>query len=134
MRALSTCLIGLIAASTAVGPAHAAAAQHAVTLVGQPLVMRLNKDEFRIAFGVEGKQCTDGCSGSIRYRVSWRAADGTARSEARSVSYNISPSAPRSIAVDRQYLDTAEGAQTTDVTEVSVDRITCQHRPASSGT
>lgn len=134
MRALSTCLIGLIAASTAVGSAHAAAAKHTVTLVGQPLVMRLNKDEFRIAFGVEGKQCTDGCSGSIRYRISWKAADGTARSEARWVSYSISPAASRTIAVDRQYLDTAEGANTTDVTAVSVDRITCQHRPATGGT
>ncbi len=133
MRALSTCLIGLIAAAAAVGPAHAAAAKHTATLVGQPLVMRLDKDEFRIAFGVEGRQCADGCTGAIRYRVSWKAADGTARSEARWVSYRISPAASRTIAVDRQYLDTAEGANTTDVTAVSVDRITCQHLPALRG-
>jgi hypothetical protein len=29
-------------------------------------------------------------------------------------------------AVDRQYLDTAEGAQTVDVVEVSVDTISCR--------
>jgi hypothetical protein len=37
----------------------------------------------------------------------------------------VSPNASRTIAVDRQYFDTAEGQHTTDVLKVSVDAITC---------
>jgi hypothetical protein len=123
-------LMGLLAASAALGADGRVPATHAVTLVGTPLVMRLNKDEFRIAFGIDGNDCMPtGCSGSIHYRVHWKAAEGVARSELRSVSYRVSPSAGRTIAVDRQYLDTAEGAHTTEVTAVSVDDITCEAEP-----
>jgi hypothetical protein len=89
--------------------------------------MRLNKDEFRIAFGINGERCGDnGCNGIIRYRVEWKTADGTTRSEIKHVSYTVSPRAPRTIAVDRQYFDTAEGQHTTDVVKVSIDAITCR--------
>jgi hypothetical protein len=88
--------------------------------------MRLSKDEFRIAFGINGERCgTRGCSGLIRYRVDWKTPDGTTRSEIRHVNYTISPNASRTIAVDRQYFDTAEGQHTTDVLKVSIDAITC---------
>jgi hypothetical protein len=60
----------------------------------------------------------------IRYRVDWKTADGTTRSETKHVSYTVSPLAPRTIAVDRQYFDTAEGQHTTDVVKVRVDSIT----------
>ena len=103
----------------------------AVLLTGDPVVMRLNKDEFRIVFGLEGKSCVRGCSGSVRYRVDWRASDGTARSERKEVSYSVAPDAKRTIAVDRQYLDTAEGAHTVDVVKVRVDAINVLNTPRS---
>lgn len=127
-------LIGALAAGTA-GAAAEAPARHSVSLVGAPFVMRLNSDEFRIAFGIDGKACMPvGCSGLIHYRVHWKTADGTARSESRRVSYKVSPQSGRTIAVDRQYLDTAEGAHTTDVMKVSVERITCGEGEGTSGT
>lgn len=88
--------------------------------------MRISKDEFRIAFGVNGERCAEsGCHGLIHYRVSWKADDGTNRSEDKQVSYAIAPHSQRSIAVDRQYFDTAEGAHTTEVVTVSIAKITC---------
>jgi hypothetical protein len=89
--------------------------------------MRVSKDEFRVAFGIRSVGCAaNGCRGAIRYRVNWRAEDGTTRREIREVAYMVAPrSAARTIAVDRQYFDTAEGAHTTDVLYVTVDRITC---------
>ena len=100
--------------------------ERSVSLTQDPLVMRLSKDEFRIAFGINGERCgANGCSGMIRYRVDWKTADGATRSEIKHVSYTVSPLAPRTIAVDRQYFDTAEGQHTTDVVRVSIDKITC---------
>ena len=94
----------------------AAPADRSVSLTQEPLVMRLNKDEFRIAFGINGEQCAPkGCSGSIR----------------KQVNYTVSPYAGHTIAVDRQYFDTAEGEHTTDVVYVRVDMITCHHGVAS---
>jgi hypothetical protein len=95
-----------------------------LSLGADPLVMRLSKDEFRIAFAVNGTSCMPaGCSGSIHYRVHWTASDGTSRWEVKAVSYTVSPNASRTIAVDRQYLDTAEGAHTIDAVDVSVHHI-----------
>jgi hypothetical protein len=135
MKMMSTLLIGVLASGMGAGATVAAPAKHTVSLVGPPLVMRLNTDEFRIAFGIDGQRCMPGgCSGLIHYRVHWKTADGTARSEMKRVSYKVSPNSGRTIAVDRQYLDTAEGAHTTDVMGVSVDRITCQGDTEPSGT
>jgi len=104
----------------------ASAAERPVALTQAPLVMRLSKDEFRIAFGLNAMRgAAGGCDGVIRYRVDWKTEDGTVRSEARQVSYRVSPDANRAITVDRQYFDTAEGQHTTEVIKVSVDRITC---------
>jgi hypothetical protein len=116
----------LMTVLTAAGSLAALAAppEGAVLLTGDPVVMRLDKDEFRIVFGLEGKSCMRGCSGSVRYRVDWKASDGTARSERKEVNYMVAPEASRTIAVDRQYLDTAEGAHTVDVVKVRVDAIT----------
>ena len=105
----------------------AAVSSRAVSLTQDPVVMRLSKDEFRIAFGINGERCgANGCSGVIRYRVDWKTADGTTRSEIKRVGYSVAPLARRTIAVDRQYFDTAEGRHTTDVVKVSVDAITCR--------
>jgi hypothetical protein len=105
----------------------------AVSLSQSPLVMRMGKDEFRLAFGINSVGCTrSGCYGAIRYRVSWKAEDGTTRSDIREVGYTVLPHDARSITFDRQYFDTAEGAHTTDVVEVTVARITC-HRGTESG-
>jgi hypothetical protein len=142
MKMLSMLLCGAMMAGVCAGAGSGKAvgaagspAKLTVSLVGPPLVMRLNSDEFRIAFGIDGKQCMPGgCSGSILYRVHWKTADGTPGSDSRRVNYRVSPHSGRTIAVDRQYLDTAEGAHTTQVVHVSVDQITCQEDPLMSGT
>jgi hypothetical protein len=104
----------------------ASAAERPVSLTQEPLVMRLSKDEFRIAFGVNAPQAAAaGCNGVIHYRVDWKADDGTLRSESRLVSYSVVPHASRTITVDRQYFDTSEGMHTTDIVKVRVDRISC---------
>jgi len=103
------------------------AAEHPVALTQDPLVMRLSKDEFRIAFGLNAIQGAGvDCNGLIRYRVLWTTEDGTRHSEVRQVSYAVSPAASRAITVDRQYFDTAEGQHTTEVLKVSVDHISCR--------
>ena len=115
-----------LAALPALGANAAAVSTRAVSLTQDPVVMRLSKDEFRIAFGLNAERCvTAGCNGVIRYRVDWKTEDGTTRSEIKRVSYAAVPSANRALTVDRQYFDTAEGAHTTDVVRVSVDMITC---------
>ena len=123
MKLSTVFLVTAIAASGSL-PTLAAPPEGAVLLTGDPVVMRLNKDEFRIVFGIDGKSCVRGCSGSVRYWVDWKASDGTTRSEQKEVSYIVSPEAARTIAVDRQYLDTGEGAHTVDVVKVRVDTIT----------
>jgi hypothetical protein len=106
----------------------ASAADRALSLTQEPLVMRLSKDEFRIAFGINAEQgASSGCNGVIHYRVDWKTEDGTTRSESKLVSYTVSPRASRAMTVDRQYFDTAEGQHTTEVVRVSVDSITCMN-------
>src|SRR5882724_13644860 len=106
--------------------AAASASDRSVSLTQEPLVMRLNKDEFRIAFGLNaGRFASNGCDGVISYRVDWKTEDGTTRREAKQVKYTVLPGAGRTITVDHQYFDTAEAAHTTDVVKVSADKITC---------
>jgi hypothetical protein len=125
MKMIPLALLAVLTMSAAASAAPPS--QHSVSLTQDPLIMRLNKDEFRIAFGINAERCgTNGCSGMIRYRVDWKTADGTTRSEIKQVGYSVSPLAHRTIAVDRQYFDTAEGRHTTDVVKVSVDAITCR--------
>jgi hypothetical protein len=109
------------------------AAAPAVSLTQLPLVMRVGKDEFRVAFGIKSTGCAaTGCHGVVRYRVQWKADDGTSRRDIREVAFAVAPhSADRTITVDRQYFDTAEGAHTTDIVQVTVDRLSCQ--PDSEG-
>ncbi len=117
----------LAAAAFSAGAATVPAAARPVSLTQAPLVMRLGNDEFRIAFGVNGERCAaNGCNGVIRYRVYWKTEDGTTRSEMKQVSYAIAVRASRTITVDRQYFDTAEGAHTTNVIAVRVEKITCR--------
>lgn len=124
MKLVPLSVMTLLALSA--GASAAPASQRSVSLSEDPLIMRLNNDEFRIAFGIHGERCgANGCSGVIRYRVHWKSADGTVRSERKRVSYTVSPLATRTIAVDRQYFHTAEGRETTDVVKVSIDAITC---------
>jgi hypothetical protein len=115
-----------VAAVPTLGNASTPLSDHSVSLSQDPLVMRLHKDEFRIAFGINAERCVEnGCNGVIRYRVDWKTEDGTTRSEIRRVSYTVPASVTRALTVDRQYFDTAEGAHTTEVVKVSVDMITC---------
>ncbi len=120
----------LVLAAVAAAPANATAAappKDGISLSQTPLVMRLSKDEFRIAFGLNGEHCVvSGCHGRIRYRVHWRTEDGVRHSEAKEVSYAIAAHSGRSIAVDRQYFDTGEAQHTTEIIGVTVDQITCQ--------
>lgn len=121
MKVLSGCLLALVATANAVS-----SADQLVSVSHGPLVMRLSKDEFRIAFGLNGERCAaSGCHGVIRYRVSWKTEEGTTTSETRRVSFTVAPRTARSIIVDRQFFDTAEGAHTTDITGVRVDEVTC---------
>jgi hypothetical protein len=123
INSASLCVLALATLGAA---GAAAAAERPVSLTQDPLVMRLSKDEFRIAFGINAEQAaTRGCDGVIHYRVDWKAEDGTTRSENRLVTYTVPPRASRTITVDRQYFDTAEGKHTTDVVNVSVDSISC---------
>ena len=122
---LSSMFLMAVVAASGNRATLAAPPEGAILLAGDPVVMRLNKDEFRIVFPIEGKSCAPhGCSGSVRYWVDWKASDGTTRSEQKEVGYIVSPEAARTIAVDRQYLDTGEGANIVDVVKVRVDTIT----------
>jgi hypothetical protein len=104
--------------------------RHPAALTQEPLIMRLSKDEFRIAFGIAAERCAPGgCTGTIRYRVDWRTEDGSVTSELKRVSFIVPPHYSRAMTVDRQYFDTAEGAHTTDVVKVTVDRIDCVGGP-----
>jgi hypothetical protein len=124
MKMISLSLSAMVSMSAAAGVS--APPEYSVSLTQDPLVMRLNKDEFRIAFGINGEHCgANGCSGTVHYRVDWRTPDGALRSEIRHVDYTVAPNAGRTIAVGREYLDTAEGQHTTEVVKVSVDAITC---------
>lgn len=123
-----------LVAFVSVGVGAAAPVQPLVSLTQAPLVMRLSKDEFRIAFGVNGERCfPSGCHGLIRYRVNWRTEDGLTRSEMKQVNYAVYPRARRSITVDRQYFDTAEGEHRTDIVSVRVDVITCHEEAGLRG-
>jgi uncharacterized protein YcfL len=122
MIRLPLCLLAIATLS-----AHGAQPQaHPISLSQSPLVMRLSKDEFRIAFGINAQKCAaSGCHGLIQYRVHWKTEQGLTRSELKQVSYTVPPRSQRSIAVDRQYFDTAEGQHTTEIVNVTVDAITC---------
>ena len=125
VKSIHTALIAIaVAAGLAAGAA--VASEHPISLVQQPLVMRLSKDEFRIAFGLHAERAAaSACNGVIRYHVNWKTEDGTTHSEMHRVNYSISARTSRSITVDRQYFDTAEGQHTTEVVRVSVNRLTC---------
>ncbi|HTT43206.1 MAG TPA: hypothetical protein VMG33_09045 [Steroidobacteraceae bacterium] len=123
--AMHRLLAGMLAVLTATGQASEPGGPTATVSHG-PLVMRLSKDEFRIAFGINARPCSpDGCHGVIRYRVIWLADDGSAGTESKQVNYVILPNSSRTITVDRQYFDTAEGEHTVELTRVNVNQITC---------
>ncbi len=124
-----------LAALPALGAGAPAALSQSIYLAQDPIIMRISKDEFRIAFGLNAEHCaSNGCTGLIRYRVDWKTEDGMTRSEIKRVSYIASPSSGRTMTVDRQYFDTSEGAHTTEVLRVSVDMITCVDGAYSSAT
>jgi hypothetical protein len=126
MKLLPLSLIVATALSANQVAVAAPPAARSVSVTQEPLVMRLNKDEFRIAFGVDGEHCgANGGTGQIQYRVDWKTPDGITRTERKHVSFTVSPLATRTIAVDRQYFDTAEGQHMTDVVKVHIDAITC---------
>jgi hypothetical protein len=122
---MKTILTGLILALAA-GNAVATEATCAVNVTNDPVVIRMDKDEFRIAFGVAGDACEkQGCSGVIRYRAAWRTEDGAESTDNKVLSYEIPSGSKRSIAVDRHYFDTSEGRHTTDLVDVAIDDVSC---------
>jgi hypothetical protein len=130
---MKTILAGLVLALAA-GNAVAAETTCAVNVTNDPVVIRMDKDEFRIAFGVSGDACdTKGCSGVIRYRAAWRTEDGAEATDSKVLSYDIPSGANRSIAVDRHYFDTSEGRHTTDLVSVSVDEVSCTEPRLTAG-
>ena len=115
------------------GSATAAPAACGVNLTQEPLVMRVGKDEFRIAFGLDAASCRDsGCSGSIRYDATWQTDDGRQSTERKTVAFDIPAGAERSLSVDRHYFDTAEAQHTTQIVGVAVDQISCDSADRSS--
>jgi hypothetical protein len=101
-----------------------------VSLTQDPLVMRLGKDEFRIAFGLDGTDCKkNGCAGKIKYHTTWEGEDGTRNTEQKSVNFAIPSGAERSLTVDRSYFDSGEARQTTQVVRVDVGDISCSDQP-----
>ena len=119
-------LSSLVFALLAVPIGAIAAPTCSVSLTQDPLPMRIGKDEFRIAFGLDGASCAEnGCSGSISYKATWQTEDGKQSTELKSVGFTIPNGAKRSISVDRHYFDTAEAKHTTQIVAVDVDRISC---------
>ena len=115
------------------GSAFAAPATCGVSLTQDPLVMRVGKDEFRIAFGLDAASCREsGCSGSIRYDATWQTDDGELSTERKTVTFDIPAGAERSLSVDRHYFDTAEAQHTTQIVGVAVDQISCDSSERSS--
>ena len=115
------------------GSAFAAPATCGVSLTQDPLVMRVGKDEFRIAFGLDAASCHEsGCSGSIRYDATWQTDDGQQSTERKTVAFDIPAGAERSLSVDRHYFDTAEAQHTTQIVGVAVDQISCDSAERSS--
>ncbi len=108
--------------------AFAASNVCSVSMAQDPLIMRLGKDEFRIAFGLSGENCAQpgGCAGTINYRADWKAEDGTSRNEHKQLAFTIPDGAKRSLVVDRHYFDTSEGKHTTDLTAVSIENVSCE--------
>ena len=121
MKSLMFALVALPGAG-----AFAAPGTCSVNLTQDPLVMRVGKDEFRIAFGLDAASCKDsGCSGSISYDTTWETEDGQRNTERKTVAFNIPDGAERSLSVDRSYFDTAEAKHTTKVVKVDVSQISC---------
>ena len=115
------------------GSAFAAPATCGVSLTQDPLVMRVGKDEFRIAFGLDAASCQEsGCSGSIRYDATWQTDDGQQSTERKTVAFDIPAGAERSLSVDRHYFDTAEAQHMTQIVGVAVDQISCVSTDRSS--
>jgi hypothetical protein len=113
--------------------AFAAPTTCGVSLTQDPLVMRVGKDEFRIAFGLDAASCHEsGCSGSIRYDATWQTDDGLRSTERKTVAFDIPAGAERSLSVDRHYFDTAEAQHTTQIVGVAVEQISCDSSDRSS--
>src|SRR3954469_3958964 len=132
---MKTVIAGLVLALS-IGDAFAAtpAATCAVEVTKDPVVIRMDKDEFRIAFAVSGTQCEDGgCSGVIRYQAAWRTEEGAQATDAKTLSYDIPKGASQSIAVDRHYFDTSEGKHTTDLVQITIDDVSCAPSRLTAG-
>lgn len=96
------------------------------TVTPNPVVSRLGKDEFRVAFGIGGEECRGiGCAGTIDYRTIWEDEKGVRNVDVKRVGYSIPAGAAQSITVDRSYFDTAEGKHTTQVVDVRIDKVSC---------
>jgi hypothetical protein len=128
--AVAAALLACLRATSAMGASLTAR----ISLTQAPLVMRLGKDEFRIAFGLSGSDClARGCSGVIRYHVVWRTEEGRRVSDIKQVSFEIPANNARGLTVDREYFDTAEGAHTTEVIDVQISEISCVRGTLTAG-
>jgi hypothetical protein len=122
MKIRAMALLGILGTTQA----FAAPAVCAVQVGKDPVVMRMSKDEFRIAFGVSGAQCHEnGCTGVIQYDAAWRTEDGSENVDHKLLSYSIPSGTNQSIAVDRHYFDTGEGRHTTELVRVRISDVSC---------
>ena len=129
-------LLALLMLALPFGEAFAAtpAASCAVTVTTDPVIIRMDKDEFRIAFGVSGERCEEnGCTGAIRYKAAWQTENGQQSVDSKVLSYDIPNGANRSIAVDRHYFDTSEGKHTTNLVQVTVENVSCAPSRLTAG-
>jgi hypothetical protein len=131
MKTLISLLLAVLPIASAVAATPAVCS---VQIKEEPVVIRMDKDEFRIAFGVSGDACRDnGCSGVIRYKAAWRTDDGIGRIDDKVLNYEIPSGANQSIVVDRHYFDTSEGKHTTDLFHVTVDDVSCAQPRLTAG-
>lgn len=127
MKTLATLILAIVP----IASVFAASESCSVSMAQEPVVMRLGKDEFRIAFGLNSERCgANGCNGTISYLAKWTTEDGAARDERKQLSFAIPDGAKRSLVVDRHYFDTSEGKHTTQLSKVDVEGVSCA--PADS--
>jgi hypothetical protein len=129
-------LFALLMLALPLGDVFAAppAASCAVSVTQNPVIIRMDKDEFRIAFGISGERCEEkGCTGVIRYKAAWQTEDGEKSVDTKMLSYDIPNGSNRSIVVDRHYFDTSEGKHTTDLVQVTVEDVSCTPSRLTAG-
>jgi len=75
----------------------------------EPLIMRLNKDEFRIAFAINGERAVPTAARHDSLSSRLETPDGATRTERKHVNFTVSPSRAAPLPWT-QYFDTPKGS------------------------